>query len=56
MGCRRGIASKIRERGADCVLTLRGNQGTLQEDVKLWFEEREHEDVQSHQTVDGDGA
>jgi len=22
--------------------------------VKLWFEEREHENVQSHQTVDGD--
>jgi len=35
MGCRRGIALRIRERGADCVLTLRGSPGTLHEDVRL---------------------
>jgi len=54
MGCQREIAARIREKGADYVLTLKANQGTLHDDVKLWFEEREHENVQSHQTVDGD--
>jgi len=53
-GCRREIAARIRERGADCVPTLKADRGTLHDDVKPWFEEREHENVRSHQTVDGD--
>jgi len=56
MGCRRGIVAGIRERGADRVPTLKAGQGNLHDDVKPWFEEREHEDVQSRQTVDGDGG
>ena len=35
------------------MLALKGNQGTLYEDVKTWFEEREHENHASYQTVDG---
>jgi len=56
MGCQREIAARIREKGADYVLTLKGNQRFLHEDVKLWLEEREHENVESFQFVDGDRA
>jgi len=48
MGCQRDIAAKIREKQADYVLALKGNQGTLYEDVKTWFEEREHENHASY--------
>lgn len=39
MGCQREIASQITEQGGDYVLSLKGNQGTLHEDVKVFFEE-----------------
>lgn len=35
MGCQREIAAKIREKGADYILAVKGNQGCLEEDVKL---------------------
>ena len=54
MGCQRDIALKIRDKGADYVLALKGNQGSLYEDVTLWFEEREHGNSVTLQTVDGD--
>ena len=38
MGCQRNIVEKIVEKGADYVLHLKGNQGTMHENVKLWFE------------------
>jgi len=34
-GCRHEIAFRIRERSTDFVLTLKGNRGTLHENVKL---------------------
>jgi len=34
MGCQRGIAAKIIDKGADYVLSLKGNQGTLRDDVE----------------------
>ncbi len=37
MGCQREIAAKIIEKGADYVLALKGNQGTLRDDVELFF-------------------
>lgn len=37
MGCQRNIAKKIRDKGADYVLALKGNQGTLSEDVRLFL-------------------
>jgi len=37
MGCQTNIASLIRKKHADYVLALKGNQGTLYEDVKLYF-------------------
>lgn len=39
MGTQRDIVKKIRLKRADYVLALKGNQGTLQEDVKLYFED-----------------
>lgn len=39
MGTQREIVKKIRKKKADYVLALKGNQGTLYEDVKLYFEE-----------------
>ena len=38
MGCQRSIAKKIRDKEADYVLALKGNQGTLNDDVRLFLE------------------
>lgn len=38
MGCQKSIAKKIREKGADYVLALKGNQGNLNDDVRLFLE------------------
>ena len=40
MGCQRGLAEKIVAKGGDYLLALKGNQGNLHEDVKLWFNEQ----------------
>lgn len=40
MGCQKEIAAKIVEKGADYVLALKGNQGTLSADVELFFTEQ----------------
>jgi len=37
MGCQKNIAGKIVEKKADYVLALKGNHGTLHDDVKLFF-------------------
>jgi len=59
MGCQRDIAAKILDKKADYVLALKGNQGTLQEDVTIFAEEQKANGfkdtkVSRHQTVDGD--
>jgi predicted transposase YbfD/YdcC len=36
MGCRRDIVEKIVAKKADYILALKGNQGTLREDVELF--------------------
>jgi predicted transposase YbfD/YdcC len=41
MGTQRDIVKKIRQKRADYVLALKGNQGTLFEDVKLYFEDKD---------------
>ena len=38
MGCQRRIAQKIQDKGAHYVLALKGNQGTLNADVRLFLE------------------
>jgi predicted transposase YbfD/YdcC len=40
MGCQKEIAEKIKDKEADYVLALKGNQGTLSEDVELFFTEQ----------------
>lgn len=41
MGCQKEIVKKIRKKKADYVLALKGNQGILHDDVKLYFEDNE---------------
>jgi predicted transposase YbfD/YdcC len=59
MGCQRDIAKKIIDKKADYILALKGNQGTLQEDVKVFVAKQKAKDfadttVSRHETVDGD--
>ncbi|MGZ3798129.1 MAG: ISAs1 family transposase [Pseudobdellovibrionaceae bacterium] len=39
MGCQRAIAEQIQEAKADYVLSLKGNQGILHDDIKLLFQD-----------------
>ena len=57
MGCQKEIARKIVAQEADYVLALKGNQGTLNDDVELFFAEQKackfNETVVSrHQTLE----
>jgi predicted transposase YbfD/YdcC len=59
MGCQRAIAQKILDKKADYILALKGNQGSLREDVELFVAEQKANDfkdttVSRHQTVDSD--
>lgn len=59
MGCQRAIAKKIVDKKADYVLALKGNQGTLREDVELFATEQKANDfkdttISRHETVDAD--
>jgi predicted transposase YbfD/YdcC len=59
MGCQRAIAQKIVDKKADYILALKGNQGTLRDDVELFATEQKSKSFQGttvsrHQTVDGD--
>ena len=59
MGCQHDIAQQILDQKADYVLALKGNQGTLREDVEVFAAEQKANGfkdtkVSRHQTVDGD--
>jgi predicted transposase YbfD/YdcC len=59
MGCQRTIAQKVVEKKADYVLALKGNQGSLRDDVELFITEQKANDfkdstVSRDRTVDGD--
>jgi predicted transposase YbfD/YdcC len=59
MGCQRDIAQKIVDKKADYVLALKGNQGSLRDDVELFVAEQaaagfKDTTVSRDQTVDGD--
>jgi predicted transposase YbfD/YdcC len=59
MGCQTKIAETIVGKGADYVLSLKGNQGKLHENIKLFFQGHSKEDFKNpsfdfHETVDGD--
>jgi len=54
IGCQKEIASQIIEQGADYVLALKANQGTLHHDVQSLFvyaEETDFADCDYHKTV-----
>lgn len=60
MGCQKKIINKIvTDKKADYVIALKGNQGNLHDDVKLFFEEALKDNFDGikfdfHETVDGD--
>jgi len=59
MGCQLNIAQKIVDKKADYVLALKGNQGSLREDVELFVHEQKAKGFNDcktsvDETVDGD--
>lgn len=59
MGCQREIAQAILDKQADYVLALKGNQGSLREDVELFAQSEQARDfagtvVSRHEEVDSD--
>jgi len=58
MGCQKNIAEKIIDKGADYVLSLKGNQGNLHDDVDLFFQDHQEKDFKNlsfdyNETVNG---
>jgi predicted transposase YbfD/YdcC len=61
MGCQRAIAQKITEKKADYVFGLKGNQGSLREDVDLFIAEQKAKDfadttISRAETIDADNG
>jgi len=59
MGCQKEIVSKIREKGADYVIALKGNQGVLKEQVSYFLEEERKDKFKGtphdfYKCIDGD--
>ena len=65
MGCQKKIVQEIVKQGADYVLSLKGNQGMMHDEVTEWFAALPLENIAAgqtvseglcafHQTVDGD--
>ena len=58
MGCQHAIAKQIRDKKADYIIALKGNQGTLREDVEVFAIEQKalgfkDTTISKHETVDG---
>ena len=58
-GCQRKVAAKIIEKKADYILALKGNQGTLREDVEVFVDEQKalkfkDTTISTHETLDAD--
>jgi predicted transposase YbfD/YdcC len=59
IGCQRDIARKVLDKKADYILALKGNQGSLREDVELFAAEQKANGFRDtkttrHETVDAD--
>jgi len=50
----RAIAQQIVDQGGDYVLALKGNQGTLHDDVSLYLDDPVHDATPTAQSVDAD--
>ena len=54
LNCQRGIAQQIVDRGGDYVLALKGNQGTLHDDVTTYLDDPAAKITAAAPTVDAD--
>ena len=54
LNCQRVIAAKVVEQGADYVLALKGNQGSLHDDVRRFLADTQRPADATHCSVDGD--
>ena len=54
LNCQRAIAQQIVDRGGDYVLALKGNQGTLHDDVRTYLDDPASKVTASKPTVDAD--
>ena len=54
LNCQRDIARRIVDQGGDYALALKGNQGTLHDDVRRFLEDPATEKITAPATVDGD--
>ena len=55
LNCQRAIAAQVVEQGGDYVLALKGDQGTLHDDVSLYLDDPAHAPaLRSSREVDGD--
>lgn len=54
MHCQRATAEAITAQGGDYALALKGNQGTLYDDVRLYLEDAGTIPTDTHTTTDGD--
>src|SRR6266481_6729005 len=54
LNCQRGIAQQIKDQGGDYVLALKGNQGTLHDDVRRFLDDPQSKVVTAKPTVDAD--
>src|SRR4051812_11954442 len=54
LNCQRAIARQIVDQGGDYVLALKGNQGTLHDDVSLYLDDPVHDTTPTAQSVDAD--
>jgi predicted transposase YbfD/YdcC len=52
MGCQKRISETIVDKGADYVFSLKGNQGTLHDDVQLYFQNLKDVPFDYHETID----
>ena len=54
LNCQRAIAQQIVDQGGDYCLALKGNQGTLHDDVERYFDDPESEIVTMEPVIDAD--
>ena len=54
LNCQREIARQIVDQGGDYALTLKGNQGTLHDDVRMFLDDPATTAITTDTTVDGD--
>ena len=54
LNCQRAIAQQIVDQGGDYALALKGNQGTLHQDVSLFLDDPASKVITGAPTVDGD--